>query len=136
MRLHRLLSNLYVSAFPDERTLKRENFDVIVTMCKKRLDISCTRECKEYIYHPISDSSQIPGLVPDVSYAVDQVVKACSANRKVLVHCYMGRSRSWLVATLAYARITGCNRKQAWYTAKLIYPGAFKNPAFEEFMTK
>jgi protein-tyrosine phosphatase len=125
-----------VSAYPDQRTLAKEKFDVIITLCRKNPGVEISAFCHDHVYYPISDSVHSPGLVPDVDYPVGYALSALLAEKKVLVHCYLGRSRSWLVASLVYALFTGCNNKQAWYTAKRIDPGAFKNPAFEEYMLK
>lgn len=135
MRMHQLLSHLYVSEWPDLKTLVRERFDVVVTCCWKELPDHYIGIIPEHHHFGMSDSSQIPGKIPpQVNEALDVVICAVMANKKTLVHCYAGHNRSWLVATLAYARLTGVSPKTAYTNVMKIYDGALRNPAFVEYL--
>lgn len=135
MRMHQLMYNLWVSEFPDAKTLVREQFDVVVTCCWKELPVQYLALIPEHHHFGMSDSSQLPGKIPpEVPDAVDVVVDAIQEGRKVLVHCYAGHNRSWLVATLAMARLRGITHRQAYGYSVAVYDGALRNPAFAEFL--
>lgn len=106
--MHQLLHNLYVSAWPDAKTLADARFDVVVTCCWKELPPHYKAIIPEHHHFPMSDSAQIPGKIPpEVPDAVKVIVDAITDDKKVLVHCYAGHNRSWLTATLAYVVLTG-----------------------------
>lgn len=129
------MPNLYVSAWPDAKTLEREDFDVVVTCCWKEIPEGWKDFIIQHYHYPMSDSSQIPGKIPpEVDEAVRTVLRALTNNKKTLVHCYAGHNRSWLVATLAYATITGLTPKTAYTNVMKIYDGALRNTAFVEYL--
>jgi protein-tyrosine phosphatase len=133
--MHQLLSNLYVSAWPDAKTLARERFDTVVTCCWKELPPHYVGIIPNHHHFPMSDSSQIPGKIPEqVDEAVLTVVNSVHKGRKTLVHCYAGHNRSWLVATLAYSLLTGITLKTAYSNVLKIYDGALRNTAFQEYL--
>lgn len=129
MRLHQLLPNLYVSNFPDAKGLAKENFDTVLTVCKKPLPENLRILAYVSIHIPLTDGNKLPD---DLTRAVSTVVASCVNGNKTLVHCYLGKNRSWLVATHAYSELTKTPIREAFRFVRETYPGAIRNKVFEE----
>lgn len=135
MRMHQLMPNLYVSGWPDAKTLLYEQFDVVVTCCRKDLPDHYKGIIPQHYHFPMSDSAQIPGKVPpEVTDAVHIVVLNIFLGKKVLVHCYAGHNRSWLVATMAHAHLRAKSYAEAYQHTMETYDRALQNPAFVEYL--
>lgn len=110
--------------------MQREQFETVITVCKKMLPMEIA-EITTNIYLPLTDGKQLPIGLDSV---VDLTVESCSAGAKTLVHCYLGRNRSFLVTTLAYARLMNMPIPKAFSIVKEINPRALTNRVFEEYL--
>lgn len=89
-------------------------------------------DCDATVVHiPISDGKKLPENAKDVA---DLVVESCRSGHKTLVHCYLGRNRSALVAALAYVELAPASKQEAFELIKSLRPNAFYNNTFEEYL--
>jgi protein-tyrosine phosphatase len=116
-----------VSNWPSDKKLLDEQFDVVYTVCKKYK----TWKVKKHVHMPLHDGTKIPSNLQDV---VRSVKEDWLTGQKVLVHCYSGRNRSYLVAVELYASIVKTPKPNALKRIRDIYPGAIKNPVFEKYL--
>lgn len=133
MRVHEITPYLYISSWPDVKTVSSLRFDTIVTVCKKPLPPDIKALVRNAIHIPLSDGKQLPDGLEDV---VDIVVESCQMNQKTLLHCYLGRNRSFLAGTYAYANLTGISPKEAFEHMRSIYPKCLYNQNFIEFLNQ
>lgn len=130
MKVFWLLPNLGFSAWPDAKTLQKENIDTLITVCKKAPTSEIQAAVPSAYHLPLTDGKQIPEGLEEV---LDLVLFEYQNNRRILVNCYLGRNRSCLVAALAYQRITG--NQDGFAKVKELRPSAFYNEKFQEILT-
>lgn len=133
MRVYRLTPELFFSGFPDEKTLAKEKFDTIVTLCRKQLPFELKQLTTAHLHIPLSDGKDIPNL-ENMQDVLDITVQSCRAGLKTLVHCYRGRNRSGLVATIALARLREITLREALEHVRAAHPGCLTNATFEEYV--
>lgn len=130
MRLHKLLPNLWVSNWPDKETVRAQNFEIIFTVCKKFDPIL---DAQHQFYIPLSDGKKLP---PEVWTVVDKITARYFEDKKILVHCYLGKNRSYLAAILAYSAIKNVPASQVLEMVRKEYPGAITNKVFEAYLLR
>lgn len=129
MKVNYLLENLAFSAWPDTKTIKQHNIQTLITVCKKKPEPELITSVKEHLYIPLTDGKDMP---IDLEMAIEATINAYNSGKRVLVHCYLGRNRSVLVAALAYRRIVNCSYKEAFEAVKILKSSALYNKTFEE----
>ncbi len=133
MRSHELLPNLIISPYPTAEFLEQEKFDVIITVCKKPLTDELCSMVPLTIHYPLKDGKTISN---DVDFVVNEVLHHLDKGHKTLVHCYLGRNRSWFVGVMAYAKVQGVTPKEALETARSMYSGVIFNSNIEEYICR
>jgi len=116
-----------VSNWPSEKKIFDEQFDVVFTVCKKYHPWSV----REHFYQPLTDGKKVPDNLQSV---VSFIHQQWLFGKKILVHCYLGRNRSYLAAIEVYAKVTNMSKAEALEEVRAIYSGAITNPVFEEYL--
>lgn len=99
---------LYITNITEARTIEKDQFDRIITVCQDSIEDNVPDSC-EYRFYEMSDG-------PDNTYggdhsydlfkiAADSLYEGLEDGEKVLIHCHAGQSRSVSVATATLGRL-------------------------------
>lgn len=88
-----------------------------------------------YTQFTIKDGTSEGGISPGSALEAAEWVKALlKLDRRVLVHCHVGKNRSGVVATLVVADLFEMPNKEALAYVRERRPGAVSNPRWERWL--
>lgn len=88
-----------------------------------------------YHQYTVKDGTSEGGINPESALeAANFVVGLLALDRRVLVHCHVGKNRSGVVATLVMVTIAGLQHSGALTYVRERRPGAVSNPRWERWL--
>lgn len=115
--MDKVASNLWIGDISDaqEESMKEYGINKVITVCQDSVEdnIGC-----EYVHYNMSDGPQ-NSYGGDHSFdlykeATDELYQSLSNNRKTLIHCHKGQSRSVSVAVGAIGRLENKSSEEAF----------------------
>ncbi len=121
-----ILKNLYLG---NAEAPKQENFfDLIINVADKLCHTYSNNNCKKYIHLPLEDENtetQNNLLLNNLDFLINEIHTALKINKKILVHCRVGVSRSASVVVAAIMKITNSSLIQSICYVKTLRPYIF-----------
>jgi protein-tyrosine phosphatase len=129
---------LHITDIEEAQTMDKSRFDVVITVCQDSIEDNVSDE-QEYCYFNMSDGETGYGGRSDYDLfeeAATELYQALSADKCVLIHCHMGRSRSVSVATAAVARILEQTRAETYSIVRYYRPQAHPNQLLYDYVRR
>lgn len=99
MSYHELHKGIFIGGAKDiEDAVNKESCNVVIDLRSEATEPSTTAENIEYIHIPIVEDEDGSGQDEALQKAIETVVEAYNAGKKVAFHCSAGRNRTGSVA--------------------------------------